>query len=221
MLLSEAAGRVLAGPIVATEDLWPFARAAMDGIAVRTADVVGATMDHPARLRIVEAIYAGEAPQVGLSSGTAARVATGAPIPPGADAVVPQELLRLEDDHVLVSHPATFGMHIFPAGEDVRAGERVLESGTVLRGGHLALLAALGHGRVPVIRRATVAILTCGDELIEPAGELRPGLVRESNSYALAAEVQVLGATPQLLGNARDADGALDEKIRAGLQADG
>lgn len=218
--LAEAAGRVLAVPVVASEDLWPFARAAMDGVAVRAADVVTASPDRPVRLRVTAAVYAGEAPQQVLDGATAARVATGAPIPAGADAVIPQELLEWTGDDVLVSQPTVAGASVFPAGEDVRAGERVLESGTVLRGGHLGLLAAMGYGRVPVIRRPAVAILTCGDELIEPTAPLRPGLVRESNSYTLAAEVRGLGISPRLLGNARDVPEELDAKIGEGLKAD-
>jgi molybdopterin molybdotransferase len=218
--LSEAAGRVLAAPVVASEDLWPFVRSAMDGIAVRAADVATASADHPVRLRITDAVYAGDASQQALAGGTAARVATGAPVPPGADAVIPQELLSAAGDDVLVSHAAARGANIFPAGEDVRAGDRVLHPGTVLRGGHLSLLAAMGHARVLVRRRPAVAILTCGDELIEPADPLRPGLVRESNSYAIATEVAALGASPRRLGNARDVTEELDAKVRDGLTAD-
>ncbi|MBI3998261.1 MAG: molybdopterin molybdotransferase MoeA, partial [Armatimonadetes bacterium] len=218
--LAEAAGRVLAAPIVAAEDLWPFVRAAMDGVAVRAADVAGVSSDRSVRLRVADAVHAGQAPAQVLAAGTAVRVATGAPVPPGADAVIPQEALRWEGDSVLVSHPATPGANIFPAGEDVRAGERVLEPGVVLRGGQLSLLAAVGYGRVPVVRRPAVAILTCGDELIEPADPLRPGLVRESNSQALAAEVRALGAVPLLLGIARDVEDDLGARIRRGLEAD-
>ena len=218
--LAEAAGRVLAVPVVASEDLWPFARAAMDGVAVRAADVVTASADRLVRLRVMAAVYAGDAPQQMLAGAIAARIATGAPIPLGADAVIPQELLGWDGDDVLVSQPAAAGANIFPAGEDVRVGERVLHPGTVLRGGHLSLLAAMGHPRVPVRRRPAVAILTCGDELIEPTDMLRPGLVRESNSYALAAEVVALDASPRLLGNARDVPEELDAKIREGLKAD-
>ncbi len=218
--LPEAAGRVLAAPITAAEDLWPFARAAMDGIAAHAADVAAASAAHPVRLRLTGAVYAGQAIETVLPRGTCMRVATGAPVPPGADAVIPQEWLHADGDGVLISRPASSGQHIFPAGEDVRAGERVLEPGTVLHGGHLSLLASMGYTRVPVVRRPVVAILTSGDELIDPAQALRPGLVRESNSYALAADVEALGAKPVALGNARDADHDLDARIRRGLDAD-
>ncbi len=217
--LTEAAGRVLAEAVEAAEDLWPFPRAAMDGIAVRSGDVAGASEDRPVALRVVGAIYSGQVWAAPLEPGTALRIATGAPVPPGADAVIPREALRWEDERVVVS-PTAAGRHVFPAGEDARAGEVVLREGTVLAGGHLGLLAALGHSAVPVVRRAAVAILATGDELVPPSAALRPGQVRESNSYALAAEVAALGATPLRLGIAPDDLAPLERKIREGLGAD-
>ena len=218
--LPEAAGRVLAARIVATEDLWPFARAAMDGIAVRGADVAGASTEHPARLIVTGAVYAGQAADGPLRQGECVRVATGAPVPTGADAVIPQEWLQIDGNAVLISQPIAPGRHIFPAGEDVRAGERVLEPGVVLRGGHVGLLASMGYASVPVVRRPLVAILTCGDELVAPGEALRPGLVRESNRYTLAADVQAVGARTVMLDTARDDEHELDNAVRRGLDAD-
>lgn len=218
--LAEAAGRVLAEEIVAPEDLWPFARAAMDGVAVRAADVAAASADAPVALRIAGAVHSGEVWPAALDPGTAVRIATGAPVPSGADAVIPRELLQGDGDHVLVSAPIACGRHVFPAGEDARAGEVVLEGGTVLGGGQLGLLAALGIGAVRVVRRATVAVLAAGDELVPPQSGLQPGQVRESNSYHLAGEVAAVGAVPRLLGIARDDAAELALKIREGLQAD-
>lgn len=218
--LLEAAGRVLASPIVAREDLWPFARAAMDGVAVRSADLAGASPAAPVLLRAVGALYPGQTWEAPLEPGTAVRIATGAPVPPGADAVVPHEGLEWRGDLVVIRHAAAARRHIFPAGEDARAGEVVLEAGTVLRGGHLALLAALGAETVRVVRRPEVAILACGDELVGPGSCVRPGQVRESNSFFLAAEVSELGARPRLLGIAADNVASLDAKIQDGLRAD-
>ncbi len=218
--LPEAAGRVLAARIVATEDLWPFARAAMDGIAVRGADVAGASTEHPVRLLVTGAVYAGQAADGALRQGECVRVATGAPVPTGADAVIPQELLQIDGNAVFVSQSIASGQHIFPAGEDVRAGEHVLEPGILLRGGHLGLLASMGCATVPVVRRPVVAILTCGDELIDPGEALRPGLVRESNGYALSADVKAVGAQAVMLDNARDNVREMDDAIRRGLEAD-
>jgi molybdopterin molybdotransferase len=218
--LAEAAGRVLAEPVVAAEDLWPFARAAMDGIAARAVDVATASPEHPVRLRIGGAVYAGQAVDSALPQGTCVRVATGAPLPPGADAVIPQEILRFAGGAAIVSHPVPAGQHIFPAGEDARAGERVLEPGIALRGGHLGLLASIGCASVPVVRRPIVTVLTCGDELVDAADALRPGLVRESNRYTLAVDVEAIGGRVLTLPNVRDDPEAMDAAIRRGLQTD-
>src|SRR3972149_3543965 len=161
--LSEATGRVLADDIIAPGDLWPFARAAMDGYAVRAADVAPAAPAHPVILKIVGAGVAGFVSDTPVTAGTTVRIATGAPGPDGK--------------------------HVFAAGEDARAGEVIQPPGTVLRGGNLGLLASLGVPSLPAVRRVRVAVLTVGDELVEP--DRRPGAapIRESNSYALAGEI--------------------------------
>jgi molybdopterin molybdotransferase len=218
--LDDAAGRVLAEPVAAAEDLWPFPRAAMDGVAARAGDLAEARAEELARLRVVGAIYSGEVWPVPLEPGTALRIATGSPIPSGADVVVPQELLRAAGDHVEVLAPVPHGRHIFPAGEDARAGETVLVPGVVLTGGHLSLLAAIGCAAVPVTTRPLAAILATGDELVAPAAPRAPGRVRDSNSYALAAEVLAAGARFRRLDPVGDDLGALSAAIAAGLDAD-
>ncbi len=218
--LAKAAGRVLADAITAREDLWPFPRAAMDGVAVRRADLAGASEAAPVTLRVRGAIFCGQVWDGGLGSGEALRIATGAPMPPGADAVVPRELLRWGGEEVLIGVSPPEGWHVFAAGEDARAGESVLEAGTLLGGGQIGLLAALGYWEVPVVGRAAVAILATGDELVSPDSPLKPGQVRESNSYVLAAEVASLGADPRLLGVAPDDAEQLEAKVREGLRAD-
>ncbi len=162
--LSEAAGRVLADSIVASEDLWPFPRAAMDGVAVRAGDLARASDGAPVSLEVVGAIFSGQVWALPLEPGTAVSIATGAPVPAGADAVVPQELLRRSGDRVAIAQPVERGRHVFPAGEEARAG-------------------------VPVFKRASVGILATGDELVPVGSSLGPGQVRESNTYASAAEV--------------------------------
>jgi molybdopterin molybdotransferase len=218
--LAEAAGRVLGEDIVAGEDLWPFPRAAMDGVAVRSADLTGAGPDAPVALAVVGAVFSGQVWPRDLQPGEALRIATGTPVPVGADAVIPHEALQWRGDQVVVTHPVAAGRNVFPPGEDARAGETVLRAGTVLAGGHLGLLAALGVGTVPVVRRPRVAILATGDELVAPGTRPAPGQVRESNSYVLAAEVLAAGALPHLLGVARDHPDDLERKVREGLDAD-
>lgn len=218
--LDDAAGRVLAEPVAATEDLWPFPRAAMDGVAARAVDLLGARADAPARLRVAGAIYSGDVWTLPLEPGTALRIATGSPMPLGADVVIPREMLCDVGDHVEVPSPLPVGRHVFPSGEDARAGETVLAPGIVLAGGHLSLLASVGCAAVPVVARPLVAILATGDELGAPRAPLAPGHVRESNSYMLAAEVLAVGARVLRLGPVRDDLGALAGAIAAGLDAD-
>jgi molybdopterin molybdotransferase len=218
--VAEAGGRVLAEAITAPEDLWPFPRAAMDGVAVRAADVASASDGFPVRLRVVGAAYSGDVWSDVLEPGTAIRIATGTPMPPRADAVIPREALEWGEGDVLVAAPAAAGRHVFPAGDDARAGEVVLHAGVTLHGGHVGLLAALGCAVVPVVRRPVVALLATGDELVPPSAAVRPGQVRESNSQALAAEIVALGGVPRLLPLAADRLPDLAPRIVEGLAAD-
>ncbi len=218
--LAEAAGRSLAADVTAPADLWPFPRAAMDGYAVRAADTAAASALQPATLRLVGESFAGAPSGLAVTAGAALRIATGAPIPVGADAVIPWEQVVEGQGIILIREAVPPGRHIFPAGEDARRGEVILRTGTRLRGGHLALLAALGITRVNVVARARVAILTAGDELVDHASVLLPGQVRDSNSLALAAEVEAIGGLAQLLGIARDSLSDLVPLIYRGLRAD-
>jgi molybdopterin molybdotransferase len=220
VLLRNTVGRTLAASVVAVEDLWPFPRAAMDGVAVRSSDVASAAAGRPVRLRVAGAVYSGEVWPGDLPVGSAIHIATGTPIPNGADAVIPRELLTRDGEDVLIDAPTPAGRHVFPAGEDVRAGEQVLQAGTVLHGGHSGLLAALGYDRVRVTRRPNVAVLATGDELVSPATAPRAGQVRESNSYALAAEIEAVGAIPRMLEHARDVPDEVARRIRDGLADD-
>lgn len=218
--LDGAAGRVLAADVTAPTDLWPFSRAAMDGYAVRAEDGAQASSHRPISLRVVGEAFAGATPGPGITQGTAVRIATGAQIPEGSDAVIPYEQVQASEDVIVVSSAVPAGKHIFRAGEDARRGETILAAGSILRGGNLALLASLGIGRVSVVRRVRVAILTVGDELVETDVVPGPGQVRESNSHALAAEVQALGGTPWRLGIARDDLDDVIQALRRGLEAD-
>lgn len=217
--LRDAPGRVLAGDVVAPADLWPFPRSAMDGFAVRSEDVAQATADHPIRLAVRGQVFAGGTAGT-LVAETAMRIATGAPVPDGADAVIPVEMVEVDGDGLCVREPVPSGRHIFPAGEDARRGETIFRAGTMLRPGHLGLLASLGIDWVAVVRRARVALLTVGDELVEPGQAPRPGQVRDSNSFALAAAVEEAGGIARHLGIARDTVEDVARRIRQGLEAD-
>lgn len=180
--LRDAHTCTLARDVVANGALPAFANSAMDGFAVRAADA-----GEDARLAVVGEVAAGggELPNVG--AGQAVRIMTGAPLPPGADAVVPVEAADEEAGSVLVREGAQPSAHVRPAGEDVAAGDRILRGGRRLSAADVGMLAALGHGRVLVHRRPRVVVLSTGDELVEPGRPLEPGRIHDANSFTLTA----------------------------------
>jgi molybdopterin molybdotransferase len=217
----EALGRVLAQDIHADVDIPPHSNSSMDGYAVLAADTAGASQDAPARLRVLEDLAAGYVTETEVTSGTAIRIMTGAPIPPGADAVVKVEdaasLKASEGEWADIFAQAPQGQYIRPAGEDVCQGTLVLPQGTVVRPQEIGMLATLGQRQVPVFRRPRVAILATGDEVVEIDAPLEPGKIRNANSYSNAAQVVKCGGIPVMLGIARDQVQELTDKIRAGL----
>ena len=216
-----ALGRVLAAPVAARRTLPPADCSAMDGYALRAADLAEAGPGRAVCLRVGGEVAAGgrAAP---LAPGEAARIFTGAPLPQGADAVVPQEqaeaLAATGEVRIAVAAPP--GAHIRRAGEDVRAGDEVLPAGARLGPGQIGMLAALGRTLAAVHRRPRVALLSSGDELVEPDGDASGGRIVSSNAYALAAQCREAGALPINLGIARDNPAALTALLRAGLEAD-
>lgn len=217
----QALGRVLAEPIVSSRILPPNDCSAMDGYAVRCVDVDGARSAQPARLQVVFEVAAGaRPPQRGLGPGEAARIFTGAAIPAQCDAVVRQEDTVATGEEVLVKVQPEPRENIRSAGEDVDRGDRVLESGAVIGPAQLGLLASMGRSVVAVHQRPRVAILSGGDELVEPDADATGGCIVSSNSYALAGQCIEVGAEPVYLGIARDRPEDIEAHLRAGLQAD-
>ena len=208
--LLEAAGRVLAETVSADRDIPPLANSAMDGYAVQAADLV----QPPVRLRMVGEVAAGYVSQARVEPGTAVRIMTGAPLPAGADTVVRFEDTRRGGDEVEIVKAPLPGANVRPAGEDVCAGQVVLEPGKVLRPQEIGMLAAIGRVEVAVVRRPRVAILATGDEVVPPDQTPGPGQIRDANSYTVAAQVQAYGALPLLLGVARDRE----EWVRRGMR---
>lgn len=221
LTLDEAAGRVLAQAATADVDLPPFANSAMDGFALRSHDVAGAGRQTPIRLRVVGESAAGHLPGRGLEPGEAIRIATGAMIPPGADAVVPVESTgepapmagRPLPQSVEVHEAVRAGDYVRGAGTDVEAGQVVLQPGRRLRPADVAMLAAVGVSRPLVYRRARVAVLSSGDELQEPGRPLAPGRVRDSNSFGVAAAVAACGGLPDRLGILPDQEQAVENGL--------
>jgi len=212
--VAEAAGMVAASDQVAPHPLPRFANSAMDGYAVRRADVV----DVPARLRIAGEVRAGDPGDLEVEPGAAMRIMTGAPVPPGADAIVPIEQASETDGEVSIEVAPAEGAHIRPAGEDVAAGDRVVVAGTELGPGELALLASLGLSPVPVHRRPVVAVLSTGDELVAPEVEPGPGQIRDSNTVALQTLIAEAGGEARVAG-AQPGGGVHDEleSVRSAL----
>jgi molybdopterin molybdotransferase len=217
----DAQGRVLAEPVFSDRTLPPDDCSAMDGYAVRCADLVGASVSSPVSLHVAFEVAAGARVDRTLESGETARIFTGAPVPTGADTVVRQEDTDArEGGGVAFLVEPRVRDHIRDAGEDLRAGDRVLEPGEVLRSAQLGLLASLGRSVVAVHQAPRVAILSGGDELVEPDGDPSGGRIVSSNSYTLAARCREIGAEPIYLGIARDDPGDIEAHLRAGLRAD-
>jgi molybdopterin molybdotransferase len=216
----EALGRVLAEAVASDRRLPPADVSAMDGFAVRAADLAGASEAQPVPLPVVFEVAAGGSAPRPLRPGEAARIFTGGPLPPGADTVVRQEDTQGADGRVVIRVAAPEGEHVRRAGEDVREGEEVLAAGTRLRAAHLGMLAALGRSVVAVRQRPRVAILSGGDELVEPDRSVAGGRIVSSNSYSLAAQCREAGAEPVYLGIARDRPDELERGLRAGLRCD-
>ena len=213
--LLDALGQVLSEDVTAPFDVPPLTNAAMDGYAVRAADTGGASDDRPVRLRVVEDLPAGRCATRTVESGSAIRIMTGAPLPTGADTVVQFELTgegrgQARGDWVELFAPARAGTNIRLAGEDLRRGAVVLAAGTPLRPAEVGVLATMGRPTAPVHRRPRVAILSTGDELLQPGQRWSAGKIYDSNSFTLAAMVLRAGGVPVMLGAAPD---RLDELI--------
>jgi molybdopterin molybdotransferase len=191
--IPEGLGRVLAETVTSPWDIPPLDNTAMDGFAVRAADVASASSDRPVALEVIEDLPAGRMAANAITAGMALRIMTGAPMPAGADAVVRVEDTRAEGTKVLVMAAVPPGEHVRRAGEDVREGEKVLEAGAVLTAAAVGMLASLGRGFVQVTQRPRVAVLSTGDELVDIDGDRRDGRIIASNTYSLAAQVRVRG----------------------------
>ncbi len=216
--LENLRGQVLAVDILAAEDIPAFANSAMDGYAVRAADLAGASRDRPGRLRVRAFVPAGTVPERKVVSGEAARIMTGAMLPAGADAVVMIEETDGGTEEVAVYRSVRNGENIRPRGEAAQRGEVVIPRGTEIGAAETAMLAALGHTSARVIRRPRVALLSTGDELVPPDRTPAPGQIRDSNRYGLLALVAALGAIPVDLGLVGDDAAEIHARVAQGLE---
>lgn len=218
--LAESLGLVLAEDIVAQEDLPPFANSAMDGFALLSKDS-RPQAGQPPQLHVIGEVAAGHVTDRSVEAGKAIRIMTGAPVPPGADAVIQVELTRsTAPDRVEILQEVPPGNNIRPAGEDMRRGQTILQRGIEIGAWEIGVLATSGWAIVPVVRRPHVAILATGDELVDIYESLSPGKIRNSNSYLLEAAVRQANAEPHRLGVARDTIESLREKFTDALHYD-
>ncbi len=233
--LTEARGRVVAEPVTSPMALPPWDNSAMDGYAIRAADCAAASEDGPTRLEVIGEVRAGQAPDVTVRRGSAVRIATGAPVPPAADAVVPEEGTKPLDAAgaaagprgrdatgplpaaILVHAAVPVGGSIRRAGSDLVAGTPILAAGTVLTPAAIGLAAGVGLDQLRVHRRPIVGILTTGDEVRAPGRELGPAGIPDANGPGLVALVEAAGGDPRVLGIAKDQLDDVKSRICAGL----
>lgn len=226
--LHEAAGRVLAADLYADTALPPWDNSAMDGFAVRSANVTGASRERPVRLRVTGEVAAGRSAERTVRSGTTVRIMTGAPLPAGADAVVPVEMTsawrgprasstvalpRFVEIHGAVAP----GEHVRRREDDVAVGSRVMVAGQRVTAGAVALAAAVGRDRVSVVRRPRLAIVATGDEVIAPGEPVQPGRIHDANSAGLAVLARRAGAATRTLGIAGDDMAAVGSLLREAI----
>jgi molybdopterin molybdotransferase len=218
--LTEAVGRVLAADVVAGEDLPGFMRSTMDGFAVRAASTFGASEANPAYLTVTGTVRMGETVSFSIGPGEAARISTGGALPAGADSVVIIEHTEAIDETTIEAYKSVApGQYVVQAGEDFAAGVRVLRRGCVLRPQEIGLLAALGQETVSVIKKARVAVISTGDEVVPIQETPGPGRIRDVNSYALSALLMEAGAIPVRYGIIKDDAQALFDTCRSALDA--
>ncbi|MBZ0296062.1 MAG: molybdopterin molybdotransferase MoeA, partial [Anaerolineae bacterium] len=224
--ITNALGRVLAHTIKAEINLPPFANSSMDGYALYAEDLQQASADHPASLRVVMDIPAGSTPSRMVERGEAARIMTGAPLPPGANAIIPVEDTDSEwkagdevplPESVQVFRSIKSGDYVRPEGEDIAVGQTVLEAGTQLRPQDIGMLVALGYASISAIRQPRVAIISTGDELVDAGEPLTPGKIRDVNSHTVAGLVALYGGIPLRLPIARDSLAEVRQVFRDAL----
>ena len=221
--LLDCMGQVLAEDIKSPLALPPLANSGMDGYALRHSDIVGASHENPKNLEVIGIVAAGHMPNRTVGPGTAIRIMTGAPIPDGADTVVPfeetDEVERKREgkplDNVAVFADMPTGCNVRPAGEDISAGTLVLERGIIVRAAEIGVIASLGMDSIKVIRRPIVAVLATGDELETAGTPLSDGKIYDSNSFSVAASIADAGGIPKILGIARDSLTDLTTKLEA------
>ena len=226
-IISESLGMVISEDIISHINIPPTDNSAMDGYAVISNDVKEATKQKPIFLTVTATLGAGDLPNIAVHSGTAIRIMTGAPIPAGADAVIPfEETTEMERDicnpnkHIGIKTYVQPKTYIRNCGSDVKKKEKILSVGTKITPPVIGVLASLGHTHVPVYRRPVVSIFATGNELIAPGSKLGHGKIYDSNTSGLVAAIKACGAVPNPIGIAKDNEASLTKKIYEALDSD-
>jgi putative molybdopterin biosynthesis protein len=215
--LDQAYNRTLAEAVIAPLDVPPFDRSTVDGYAVRAEDTFGADEDNPVTLKLCGRVKVGEPPKVVVEKGQAAGIATGAPLPKGADAIVMIEDTIQKENDVLVHAPASKGENVMKAGSDIQKGETALQEGQTLTSHEIGVLAALGITKVKVYKRPKVAIISTGAEVVQPGKPLLPGKIYDINAHALGAAVIECGGEPINLGTVEDESQKMKTMLKEAL----
>jgi molybdopterin molybdotransferase len=218
--LEAADGRVLAQDVVATADVPPFSRAAMDGYAVRAADTAGATPASPVVLAWIEKVFTGQMPSRLVGRGECIEIATGAPMPSGADSVVMVEQTTADGPRIQIFNEAEPGQNIGRQGADIRNGQTVMRRGELLNASRVGAIAALGLAQVDVYAQPRVAILSTGNEIVDPGQPLQPGQIYDINRFTVAAVVAEHGGVPVPHRTAADTMADLDRALDECLEDD-
>jgi molybdenum cofactor synthesis domain-containing protein len=216
----DANGRVAAADVASTRDVPPFSRAGMDGYAVRAEDTFGASRYEPKTLRVIEKVYTGNVPTKTIAAGTAVEIATGAPMPAGADAVVMVEETEKAGEDVRILTPVYPRQNVGRQGADIVVGQTVIARGDVLNPSRIGALAALGVSDVEVFAKPMVAILSTGNEIADPGEELQPGQIYDINKFTLSTIIAEHGGVPRPYATAQDTIDALERAIDAVASCD-
>ena len=223
----DSMGLVVSESIKSPLNIPPFNNSAMDGYAVISEDTKLASSDHIVNLKILETIKAGSVPSEKVIKGTASRIMTGAPIPEGADSIVPFEdtteldwNINSDKSFVGIKYPGNVGANFRESGKDLSIGDVVVEKNSILNPSFIGLLASVGLEQVRIIRPPVVSILSTGDELVDPGLSIEPGQIFDSNTYSIYSSVLQLGAIPKIVGIARDNRQSVIDMIKKSLNSD-
>jgi len=220
----DSLGQILSENITAKFPIPPVNNSAMDGYAVLSVDTVGSTYIQPTKLKVIGSIPAGYVPTKKIESGQSMRIMTGAPIPDGADAVIPfeetDEKTRDNLDYIACNSEMKKGDNIRLSGEDVVKGEEILSSGTLIKDAHVGVIASLGKSKIKVIKKPVISIISTGDEILEPGEKIKPGKIYNSNAYSIASMVMSNGGIPNIIGTAKDSEESLNMLLDMAYNSD-